>query len=124
MAGNGLDHLRLRWLEGRLAAGLGRSAEAEAVFQQIQGEFLHLWMGYDAALVALDLAILYAREHRTQELKQLAAEIMPVFQSRDLHREALATLAMFQRACQEERLTVELAEQIAGALLRGRHSRL
>lgn len=124
MAGNRLDHLRLRWLEARLAAGLGRSAEAETVFGQVEGEFLHLGMGYDAALVALDLAILYAREHRTQELKRLATEIMPIFQSRDLHREALATLVMFQRACEEERLTVELAEQIASALLRGRHSRL
>jgi hypothetical protein len=77
-------------------------------------------MGYDAALVSLDLARLYAQEGCTEDLKRLAAEMMPVFQSRDVHREAILALLMFQRACEEERLTVDLVRQISAYLRRER----
>lgn len=122
-AENPLDVVRLQWLEGRLQLGLRQLADAEDTFRQVQQEFLQRGMGYDAALVSLDLAILYAQEHRTGDLKRLAAEIMPVFQSRDIHREAMAALVMFQKACEEERLTVQLASQIAGTLQRERRTR-
>lgn len=118
-----LDLVRLHWTEGKIAQGLGRLAEAEEALRQVQQEFLQRGMGYDAALVSLDLAILYAQEHRTSDLKRLAAEVMPVFESRDIHREALAALVMFQKACEEERLTVELASEIAGTLQRERRTR-
>ena len=43
------------------------------------------------------------------ELKRLAAEIVPIFASRDVHPEALAALALFQKAA--------AAEQVDRALL-------
>lgn len=118
-----LELLRLRWTEGKIALGLGNTGEAEKIFRQLQREFLSRGMGYDAAVVSLDLAILYIREHRHEEIKRLAFEIMPVFQSRDVHRESMAALIMFQKACEEERLTVELAGQIAATLQRSQRSR-
>jgi tetratricopeptide (TPR) repeat protein len=116
--GRPLDLLRLRWTEGKVAFGSGRLGEAEALFREVQAEFLPRGMGYDAALVSLDLAVLLAREHRTEDLKRLAAEVMQVFESRDVHREAVAALILFQNACEEERLTAELARQIAAILQR------
>jgi tetratricopeptide (TPR) repeat protein len=121
--GRPLDRLRLRWTEGKLSLGLGRLPEAEESFRQVQEEFLVRGMGYDAALVSLDLAILYAREHRTEDLKRLAAEILQVFESRDVHREAVATLILFQSACEEERLSAELASQLATLLQRERRTK-
>lgn len=115
-----IDFIRLHWAEGRIAAGLGSPREAEATFRQVREEFLRHEMGYDAALVSLDLAILLAKEQRTAELKQLALEIGPVFESRDVPREALAALVLFKEACQEERLTLQLARQIAATLQRER----
>lgn len=115
-----IELIRLRWAEGQIASGLGRRDEAEATFLAIRQELLRHGMGYDAALVSLDLAILYAQERRTLELKQLAAEIGPIFESREVHREAMAALVLFREACQEERLTVQLASQIAGTLQRER----
>jgi len=53
-----LDLVRLRWAEASIAAGLGRQDEAEAAFRDVQGEFLDRRMGYDAALVSLDLAVI------------------------------------------------------------------
>lgn len=108
-----LDRVRLRWAEGSIALGLGRLGEAEEVFREVQREFLERRMGINAALVSLDLAVLYAQEGRTGELKRLAVELMPVFEARDIHREALAALLLFQRACEEERTTAELARQVA-----------
>lgn len=117
-----LDLVRLRWLDGTIAFGLGRTAGAEAVFRDVQTEFLSKGMGYDAALVSLDLAILYVQERRTADLRRLAVEIMPIFEARDVHREALATLVIFQKACEQERLTIQLALQLAATLRRDQPS--
>jgi len=118
--GQPLDLVRLRWIEGLIHLGRGRTGPAEAAFWEVQREFLERQMGYDAALVSLDLARLYAQEGCTEDLKRLAAEMMPVFQSRDVHREAILALLMFQRACEEERLTVDLVRQISAYLRRER----
>jgi tetratricopeptide (TPR) repeat protein len=118
--GKALNLARLRWTEGNIALGLGRTAEAEEGFREVRQDFLDRGMGYDAALVSMDLAILYARERRTTEIKRLAAEMAPIFESRDVHREAMAALVMFRNACEEERMTVELATQLAFELRRQR----
>jgi tetratricopeptide (TPR) repeat protein len=115
-----LDLIRLRWAEGLIDLGRGRRGPAEAAFREVQGKFLDRRMGYDAALVSLDLARLYAQEGCVEDLKRLAAELMPVFESRDVHREALIALLMFQKACEEERLTVDLVREIANYLRRER----
>lgn len=115
-----LDQVRLRWVEGSIALGLGRYEEAEAALREVQLEFLQRQMGYNAALVSLDLGVLYAQQGRGEDLKRLATELLPVFESRDVHREALVVLLMFQHACEEERLTVELARQLSWFLRRER----
>lgn len=119
-AAQSLDLIRLHWIEGLIHLGLGRRGPAEAAFREVQREFLGRGMGYDAALVSLDLARLYAQEGCADDLKRLAAELMPIFESRDVHREAIVTLLMFQRACEEERLTVQLVQQFAAHLRRER----
>jgi tetratricopeptide (TPR) repeat protein len=115
-----LDLVRLHWAEGNIALGLGRPGPAEAAFREVQQEFLNRDMGFDAALVSLDLARLYAQEGCKDELKRLAAELMPIFEARDVQRETLVSLLLFQRACEEERATVELIQQIAEHLRRER----
>jgi tetratricopeptide (TPR) repeat protein len=121
--GRPLDSVRLHWTEGKIAFGLGRTGEAEEAFRKVQQDFLSRGMGYDAALVSLDLAVLYAQERRTGELKKLAAELMRVFEARDVHREAVAALIMFQKACEEERLTAQLAGKIAAMLKEAKRPR-
>jgi hypothetical protein len=118
--GNPLDLIRLRWVEGLTAFGDGQLGPAEQAYKEVQQDFLERDMGYDAALVSLDLAVLYAQERCTPELKQLALDILPAFSSREVHREAMAALLLFQHACEEERLTVELARQLAAFLVRER----
>jgi len=117
-----LDLVRLQWAEGLIHLGLNRLGPAEAAFREVQREFLARGMGYDAALVSLDLARLYAQEGCTDDLKKLASELMPIFESRDVHREAILALLMFQRACEEERMTVEMIREVAAFLRRERRS--
>jgi tetratricopeptide (TPR) repeat protein len=111
-----LDRVRLRWTEGGIAFGLGQDHEAEAAFREVQAEFLALNMDHNAALVALDLAVLLSKQGRGAELKRLAAELMAEFEAREIYRESTAVLILFQRACEEERMTAELARQLAGLL--------
>lgn len=112
--------LRRRWLEGRLSAGFDRSTEAEAAFRETRDGFIAQGIGYDAALVSLDLAALYAAHGRMAEVRSLAEEMLPIFRSRDVHREALAALLVFQQAARSESITVRVVEEVAAFLRRAR----
>lgn len=114
------DLLRLRWTEGRILATLARAAEAEEAFLEVREGFVDDRAAYDAALVSLDLAALYAREGRTAEVKRLVGEMLPVFQSCEVHREAIAALIVLEKAAEQEQMTLSLVEEVAGFLKRVR----
>lgn len=118
--GTELDRLRLTWAEARIAAGRGDATRAERLLADVRRGFIDRGLGYDAALVSLELAALLSREGRIQELKTLAGELLPVFQSRDVHREALAALALFQQAAARETATVEMIQSLAEYLGKAR----
>jgi hypothetical protein len=114
--------LRLAWLSGRIAAGLGRAAEAEEGLTEVRRRLLAAGRGYDAALVTLDLANLFLKEGRSGEVKRLAAEMVTLFLAKDIHRQAGAALAVFQQAAELERLSPRLVQEIAGYLRRARRN--
>ncbi|HVT16472.1 MAG TPA: helix-turn-helix transcriptional regulator [Thermoanaerobaculia bacterium] len=116
-----LDLVRVVWLEGRVAAGLGRPAAALAAFARVRGEFLARAMAYDAALVTLELAALHAAAGRTAEVKELARQTARVFRAKGIHREARAALQLFRQAADREALTAELARRLVAYLYRARH---
>jgi tetratricopeptide (TPR) repeat protein len=107
------DFRRLRWIEGRVASGLDRLDEAEAAFVEVRTAFLQSEAAYDAALVSLDLAAVYARQGRLADTRNLAAELVPIFRSREVHREALAALVFFQRAAEMEQATAAVIAQVS-----------
>ncbi len=118
--GDSLDRLRLRWTLAKIAHGLGEREQAELELRWVRTEFFEHHMAYDAALVSLDLAVLLAQDGRTAEIKTIAQEVLPLFESREVHREALVALLLFQRASEEERLTAQLAQHVANFLRRER----
>ncbi|MEA2691505.1 MAG: hypothetical protein QOJ16_892 [Acidobacteriota bacterium] len=113
---------RLTWLEGRIAAGRGRFAEAEAAFREMRRRFLERDLGYDASMVTLDLATLYLRQGRGEEVQRLADEMFPLFVARDVHRQAIAALVTFKQAAEMERITLGLVQEIGAYLLRARRN--
>ena len=114
--GNPLDLLHVRWSAGRIAAGVGRVEEARELFQELRQEFAARGLGYDAALITLDLAALYAQAGALAEVKKLSLEIAQIFRAQDIPREALAALLFFQKAVERERATAQLTREI-GAFL-------
>ncbi len=118
--GNGLGLVHLAWFRGRLAAGLGRNAEAEAAFEEVRQEFLARDIPFDTGLITLELAALFQEQGRTAEVKKLARELAPIFQEQRVSREALATLMLFREAVEQETLTVEMARRLLEDLRRAR----
>ncbi|HEX6901414.1 MAG TPA: helix-turn-helix transcriptional regulator [Thermoanaerobaculia bacterium] len=113
--------LRGLWLQGRVAAGLGQSEQALSLLGQVRREFDARDMDYDVALAMLEEAALLLDEGRTEEVKRLAEESKEVFDSKGVHREALAALRLFRQAVEREEATAELARRALRYLFRARH---
>jgi tetratricopeptide (TPR) repeat protein len=113
---------RRAWAEGKVLAGLGQHDEAERLLAWAQQGFVEQEIAYDAALVSLDLAAVYAKQGKADELKRLAAAMVPIFRARDIHREALAALGWFRQAVEMERATVEMVRGVVDYLRRARHN--
>jgi len=116
--GEALDLTRCLWLEGQIAAGLGRLDEAAAAFRQVRRVFLEHPLPYEYALASLDLAVVLLAEGRTAEVRTLAEEMLAVFKAQQVHREALAALRLFCEAAKREAATVELARRVERFLRR------
>ena len=116
--GEELDLNRVVWLEANLAAAFGRIAEAEAAFEQVRKKFSTDTLAFDYALVSLDLALLHLKKGNTGRVKTLAREMLWVFKSQRIHREALAALKIFCDAAVQEAATVVLTRSIRWFLQR------
>ena len=124
LAGELKDEINLSrfiWLEGRIAAGLGLRAEALAILAEAGHQFAAREMFYDVALALLEEAALLLDEGRTAEVKALTPELVRVFESKGVHREALAALRLFQEAVEREEATAELARRVLRYLFRSRY---
>jgi hypothetical protein len=72
-------------------------------------------------LAFLEEAVLLLNEGRTSEVKGLAGELIVVFESKGVHREALAALRLFQEAAERETATADFARSVLSYLFRARH---
>jgi tetratricopeptide (TPR) repeat protein len=111
-----LNRLRLRWAEGRIAAGQGRTEDAIGIFQQLRQEFAKRGIAYDAALVTIELTALYAREGYVTDVKKLSLEMAKIFGAQDVPREAIAAMLFFQKAAEREHATAKLAREVSAFL--------
>jgi tetratricopeptide (TPR) repeat protein len=116
--GNGLDQLRLRWLEAKIAAGVGRTAEAIEALSWVRAAFAEKKIRYDEALASLELAALYLEQGRPADVKRLVRQLEPVFRDKGVHEEAKNALNLFRRAVELETVTAELVRRIVVFLYR------
>jgi len=113
-----LNALKLRWVEGRIAAGTGHAREAESAFRETRAGFSHRNLPYKAALASLDLAALWLGQGRTAEVGRLVEEMLVTFRSLGIRREAIAAILMLQEALRTERATLLLVQAVAKQLRR------
>jgi tetratricopeptide (TPR) repeat protein len=110
--------VRITWLEGKLAAALGDLDRAEKTFLEVRENLIARRQRYDAAMVSLDLALLYLRQNRTADLMTIAEEMHALFTAEEVLREALAALLVFQEAARKEQLTAEAVQKFLAVLKR------
>jgi tetratricopeptide (TPR) repeat protein len=114
---------RMEWLTGKIAFGLRQDEEAETLLDKARAGFLAEKEPYEAALVSLELSALYAFQGRTEEMKRLAAELVPIFSSRAIHREAATALAFWKHAVDTETAGLDLATRLVAFLKRAQYDR-
>lgn len=113
-----IDLLRLRWLEGRCAAGLGRITEAIETLSSARAELAERRIRYDEALVSLELAELYLQKGDLDKVKALVRQMRPVFIDVGVHEEARRALNLFRQAVEREAVTLELVRPLVAYLYR------
>ena len=116
-----LDRIRLRWAEGRTAAGLGRAQQGIDLLTRVRADFVDRKIWFDAALVTLELAVIFLRQGRTDMVKTLAVHLAPIFRANGVHPEAMAALTLFRQAAEQEKVTLDLAERLVAFLRKAQH---
>ncbi len=121
LRGSAIDQLKLRWIEGRIEAGRGDLEAAELGLWEVHDEFESRGLPIEAAVVALDLAMLWLQQGRTAEILESVEEILETFRALGIRREAVAALLILRRAIDHDRATTELARllrRVSGRLKR------
>ncbi len=113
-----LDRLKLRWIEGRINAGLGDFESAAQVFAEAKQAFEQGGLLYHAAGAGLDLAAVWFRQGKTAKVKSLVGELVTAFSRVQVEREAIGALLLLHKALTQDRATFELIAQASFALER------
>lgn len=114
-AGDRPDLGRLRWIEGKIAEDPG---DRETALLAARDGLAREGLAYEAALAAMDLAVLYANGGRATEMRRQADQMLPLFRSQDMYRETmLALLSCYQDGQRPEpaRLLDELGSYLERA---------
>lgn len=112
LASAALDRVRWEWLAGRVAGHLGQPERAETLLTAARDAFMEHGVGYDFALVSLDLAALYAEQGRSGDMKRLAEEMLPIFTSREVAPAARAALKVYCEAAVTETAGKRLVHEV------------
>ena len=112
---------RRKWVKGKIARGLGQADQAESLLLAARDGFIQEGIPYDTALISLEIATLYAEQGRRADLRRLAEQMVPIFSSLNIHREALAALACLKQAAETNRVTIDLLASVAAYLRRAQH---
>ena len=110
---------QLRWTEGLAHQALGQLERAQELLEEAHLRLLELDARGYAAVVALDLGVLYLARGREQEVPRLAAAAIPVFEELGLGREAVAAVALLRQAILDDALTQPILERARARLIAG-----
>ncbi len=118
--GGAIDKLRLRWLEGKIAHVQGDLERSRTAFEEVREAFIERSLAYDAALVSLDLAAVHLQEDRFADVLQLAGEMLVVFRTLQIDREAIAAIFFLERAAAAREVSLSLLAELAAYFKRAR----
>ena len=105
-----VNALKIRWLEGQIAAGLKQWESAERALLEVRAGFEAAGMGFHAALSSLELALAWMRQDQYREAEELVLDTVEVFIALRIKREALGAMMVLRDAFEKESATVGLLE--------------
>lgn len=111
-----LTQARVVWTRGLVHGAVGHWERAVEEFLKSRDIFVEYGRAYDAALVCFDVAASHLEMGQPSEAAQLAAEMIPIFESLEIEREAVAALLLFVKSLRQERATVEAVREAAHRL--------
>ncbi len=97
---NSVNRYKLLWVEARVMAKLGSTRTAARRLINAHTQLLRVGALREAALVALEVALLFLRTGQWAELKAMALVTMQRFEELDADTEALAALAVLLKGDQ------------------------
>jgi len=100
--------LRAGWQEGQLLRDLGHLRAAEEALLHARKGFLERDLFYEVAVVSLDVAAVYLKLGEVQSLQQTVAEMVPIFTTLGVDRDALAALLQLRQVAHQSRQAFEL----------------
>jgi tetratricopeptide (TPR) repeat protein len=115
--GGRVNRLKVRWLEGQIAAGLGELDGAERALAEVSRGFEEIDLRYKAALAALELAAVHLRQGRWDEARDRALGAVGVFAGLGIGREAMASVLVIRAAFERRIATAALLESVAARLM-------
>ena len=105
-------HLKLRWLQAQVSAGLEEWESAEVAFLEAKDGFERAGMTFHAALASLDLSLLWMRQGQSRDAEALGREAADVFIALGIQREALGCVMILKEAFKKRKATVVLLEGV------------
>lgn len=93
-----LDRLRFQWNLGRLHRDMGRLDDAVESLEGSRQSYLEEDLPYEVGLVALDLAVVYVRLGKRDELRKLANETVGIFRTLGIAQESIMALTLLAQA--------------------------
>ncbi|MGH7487744.1 MAG: hypothetical protein ACREMY_19405, partial [bacterium] len=90
------DDPRVRWTEGLLLAGIGKAAKAEKALTESQDRFFGRQQNYAAAVLGLDLLVIWHRNGRSGVVRAAAKAIYGTLQDLGIRQLAAKALRYLQ----------------------------
>jgi transcriptional regulator with XRE-family HTH domain len=112
------DWIRVRWLQGRIAAGRDRFDDARTRFEQVRRYFEMHGVAYDFSVVSLELSLVLLKIGQPAEVRRVSSDLIGIFCYQGLPENALAALHLFCEAVRQEEATIELTERVLRFLRR------
>jgi tetratricopeptide (TPR) repeat protein len=111
---NDYDLVRFDWLAARIAASRGRHEEALTLYGHVRSRLRPHGNANDAALVCLEMAVLFLEEGRSAEVASLAqdTDMLWMLKAPEMRTEALSALRLFRDAAARLSVTAEMVQTL------------
>jgi tetratricopeptide (TPR) repeat protein len=116
-----VEKIRLKWLEGRIDAGLERFPSAERRLTEARDAFAELGMKFAAVLTSLELAHVCLRQKRVGQATEHALDAETVFRQLDIRREQIVAVATLAECFRQRVATPTLVQDVIAFVQRAEH---